>query len=111
MYSKGDRVKIKEAFDGSWKGKEGVITSVSHFDNNPICYKLDIGGGDWPHHMLEKVEEIPIFAKQEILGLALKEAYRKRDEAQHKIAEMEAIKEDYQIIIDNIRDWQDELKD
>jgi len=48
--------------------------------------------------------------RQEILGLALGEAYRKIKEIQDKINEFENEQGKYQEMIDSIREWQDELK-
>jgi flagellar biosynthesis chaperone FliJ len=48
--------------------------------------------------------------RQEILGLALGEAYRKFKEIQDKINELENEQGKYQEMIDSIREWQDELK-
>lgn len=56
------------------------------------------------------MDNIPKFAKQEILDLALQEAIRKLGETQDKINLLKDIAKDYQIIINNIRDWQGELE-
>jgi hypothetical protein len=109
VYLKGDKVKIINSLD-TWTGKIGIITSVNRSDNSPISYKLDIGGGDWSHHMLEKIGGTTVIERQEILGLALQEAFLKRDEMQQKINDLQLKKEGYQTMIDNIRVWQDELK-
>lgn len=56
------------------------------------------------------MNQFKIIEREQILGLALEETFRKRDQIQQKINELESAKEDYQTMIDNIRDWQYELK-
>lgn len=56
MYTTGTIVKIVDAFDGSWIGKEGKIIRSTFRRGEPVYYTLDIGGGHWLHSMLEKVE-------------------------------------------------------
>lgn len=54
VFAVGDLVQIIDAMDISWIGKEAEITEV--ISENPICYKLDIGGGHWLHSSLAAVE-------------------------------------------------------
>lgn len=53
MYSVGDKVEIIDAMASDWIGKKAVVTKV--ISNNPICYKLDIGGSHWLHSTLKKI--------------------------------------------------------
>lgn len=62
MYTTGTRVRIISALDPSWIGKEGNIIRASWRRGNRTNYNLDIGGGDWLHSQIEKVEmkNVPI---------------------------------------------------
>jgi hypothetical protein len=55
MYSVGDKVKIIDAMDTSWIGKEATIQRVINSYGFPIWYELNIGGGHWNHSTLEKI--------------------------------------------------------
>jgi predicted nuclease with TOPRIM domain len=68
------------------------------------------GGWFMGINLKEKMEEFDLTERQEILGLALGEAYRRIKEIQDKINELENEQGKYQEMIDSIRDWQDELK-
>ena len=50
----GDMVQIIDAMDVSWIGREAEITEI--VSENPICYKLDIGGGHWLHSCLAEID-------------------------------------------------------
>lgn len=50
----GDLVEVIDAMDVSFIGKEAEITEV--VSQNPLCYKLDIGGGHWLHSQLARIE-------------------------------------------------------
>ena len=52
MFDVGDFVRIIDAMDHRWIGRCGKIVIVSQYENYPISYRLDIGGGDWLQSML-----------------------------------------------------------
>jgi hypothetical protein len=56
------------------------------------------------------MDEFDLMERQEILGMALGEAYRRIKDIQDKINDLENEQGKYQEIIDSIREWQDELK-
>lgn len=58
----------------------------------------------------KEIESVPMFAKEEILDFALKEATRKLGEIQNEINALKDVAKDYQIIINNILDWKGDLK-
>ena len=51
----GTKVVITDSMVGEYIGKEAVIEKV--VSTNPICYKLDIGGGDWLNSCVKPITE------------------------------------------------------
>lgn len=56
IFAVGDKVKIIDAMNRDYIGSEAEVIKVSNFKNNPISYKLNVGGGDWLHSCLVEIE-------------------------------------------------------